>query len=404
VKRLAITWQVHVAHWLRTSSPRAKSWGGLHTEHIRCLGLLRDQTAQRCRGCQGRPKPLDAIWCVGGSARQRRRPQVWGIGRAFQLAGLLFSLWADVGFGQQAKSQPAWTGAGFRFDERSQTSLGLWEGDKPVLVYHHGRVRAAGVPDRFTRSTYVHPLYGLDGEVLTDDFPADHYHHRGLFWAWPHVTLAGVHYDLWMLRGIEQRFEHWLARTVTASNAVLGVANGWYAAERKVMAEQAWFRVHPATTTGRLIDLEFVWEPIDQPVTLAGAEGKSYGGLTLRFARGTNTVITVPPGAIPRDLAMTNLPWADLTRRWAGQALTSGVAILVHPSHPDFPPQWLTRHYGVLCLGWPGVKPKTLQPGQPVRCRYRLWIHRGQPSVAELQQAFALYRAGTAAVAAAGAH
>jgi len=27
----------------------------------------------------------------------------------------------------------------------------------------------------------------------------------------------------------------------------------------------------------------------------------------------------------------------------------------IHPSHPDFPPTWLTRHYGCLCVGWPGV-------------------------------------------------
>lgn len=290
----------------------------------------------------------------------------------------------------------------FRFAEVSPTALGLWEGSLPVLVYQHGLVRKPGVPERFARSSYVHPLYGPDGEVLTDDFPADHYHHRGLFWAWPHVTVAGAHYDLWMLRGIAQRFEQWLSRTVTASNAMLGVANGWYVSGRKVMAEQVWFRVAPLTPNGRVVDVELIWTPTDQPVTLAGAEGKSYGGLTLRFAPGTNTVITVPAGSPPQDLAMTNLPWADLTRRWVNPGVTSGVAILVHPSHPDFPPQWLTRHYGVLCLGWPGVKPKTLQPGQPAHCRYRLWIHRGRPTVGELQQAFQRYQASSGAVAPGG--
>src|SRR5690606_5758022 len=36
----------------------------------------------------------------------------------------------------------------------------------------------------YKRANYIHPLYTLDGEVLTEDFPADHLHHRGIFWAW----------------------------------------------------------------------------------------------------------------------------------------------------------------------------------------------------------------------------
>ena len=281
----------------------------------------------------------------------------------------------------------------FRLADVDDKSLGLWEGDKPVLVYNHEVIRKPGVPADRARSTYIHPLYGLDGEVLADDFPRDHYHHRGLFWAWPHVTIGQQHFDLWMLKGIEQKFERWLARENTATNAVLGVENGWYVGDRKVMQERLWLRVLPAGADGRVIDLDFTWTPVDEPITLAGAEGKSYGGLTLRFAPGTNTVITVPVGTPSRDLAMTNLPWADLTRAWTREKTTSGAAILVHPTHPDFPPQWLTRHYGVLCLGWPGVKAETFQPGAPIRCRYRVWIHRGTPSVAALESAFQSYQA-----------
>ena len=95
---------------------------------------------------------------------------------------------------------------GFRFLDVNGTSLGLWDGAKPLLVYNHGVQSKTGVPADRNRSTYIHPLYGLDGEVLTDDFPRDHYHHRGLFWAWPHVKIGGRELDLWMLKGIEQRF------------------------------------------------------------------------------------------------------------------------------------------------------------------------------------------------------
>jgi hypothetical protein len=285
------------------------------------------------------------------------------------------------------------SGGRFRFTDVNDNSLGLWEGDRPVLVYHHGLIRKPGVPADRARSSYVHPLYGVDGEVLTDDFPRDHYHHRGLFWSWPHVKVGEQEYSLWDLRGIRHQFERWIEKDASASGATLAVQNGWYVNSEKVVRETIRLRVHPATAVERAIDVECEWVPVKAPLTLTGAEGKSYGGLTLRFAPGTNTAITIPTGLTREDLPMTNLPWADLTRLWDAEQVTSGAAIFVHPSHPDFPPQWLTRHYGVLCLGWPGVKPATFRVGEVIRCRYRVWIHRGPASAERLARAYASYSA-----------
>lgn len=282
--------------------------------------------------------------------------------------------------------------ARFRFTDVSEKSLGLWEGTQPVLVYNHGVMSHADAPAKFNRSTYVHPLYGLDGEVLTDDFPADHYHHRGLFWAWPHVGVGEGRYDLWMGTGIHQKFERWLARQAGVTTASLGVENGWYVGARQVMQERVWLRAYAATPDERVLDLDFTWIPVGQPVTLVGAEGKSYGGLTLRFAPRAHTVITTPLGNGPDDLAMTRLAWADLSARFGGAARSSGAALFIAPDHPDYPPMWLTRHYGVLCVGWPGVEPRTLEPGLPIRCRYRVWIHRGAPAQAEVERAYTAYR------------
>ena len=73
------------------------------------------------------------------------------------------------------------TAAGFRWVEhKSKGALRLFEGDAPVLAYNFGDQLAQGVAEDRTRSSYVHPIYGLDGEVLTADFPKDHPHHRGL--------------------------------------------------------------------------------------------------------------------------------------------------------------------------------------------------------------------------------
>ena len=280
----------------------------------------------------------------------------------------------------------------FRFTNITDKSLALFEGTRPVFVYNHGIVPPpAGVPADRARGTYIHPLYGLDGEVLTDDFPRDHHHHRGLFWAWPHVRIGGQHHDLWALKGIEQRFVRWTVREAGQARATLAVENGWFVGDRKVMREQVWFHASPSGQDERVLDIELFWVPVSESITLEGAEGKSYGGLTLRFAPRTNTVITTPLGQGDKDLSITRLPWADLSARFAGRSQASGAAIFVAPEHPDFPPEWLTRHYGALCLGWPGVKSKTFQPGETIRCRYRVWIHRGAPSVDKVHQAYATY-------------
>ena len=228
--------------------------------------------------------------------------------------------------------------------------------------------------------------------MLTDDFPKDHVYHRGLYWAWSHIRIAGQEYDFWSLRGIRYQFQRWLAREVSGSKAVLGVENGWFVGDKQVMREKLSVVVHPAASDSRSIDVELTWTPVDQPITLSGAEGKSYGGLTLRFGPRSKTIITVPTGRASEDLLVTKLPWADFSgdlNKNTGQF--SGAAVFVHPEHPDYPPTWMTRHYGLLAVGWPGVTPQTFPAGKSFSCRYRLWIHRGAPDAAEIQKAYDSY-------------
>jgi len=294
--------------------------------------------------------------------------------------------------------------AGFRLEEIDEKSLGLWDGPSPVLVYNHGMITAENVPEsdaRRTRACYVHPVYGLSGEVLTEDFPRDHYHHHGIFWTWPHVKIDDQEYDLWADRGIQQRFVRWLSKEAGPVAGVLGVENGWFVGEAKVMIERVWLRAYKPSGDCRPLDLELTWIPVDRAVTLWGAGGKSYGGLTVRFAppsgNDPNTAITVPAGRAAADLPDTPLAWADFTSKFGDHPTASGAAVFVAPSHPDYPPTWLTRHYGPLCVGWPGVNPKTFEPGTPIRLDYRIWIHKSEVETPEIQQAYDAYAASMAA-------
>jgi hypothetical protein len=289
---------------------------------------------------------------------------------------------------------------GFRVKEIDDKSLQLFDGDQPVLVYNHGLITDEKVPQsdpRRSRACYIHPLWGLNGEILTDDFPKDHYHHHGIFWTWPHVGIDGKEYDLWAGDDIHDKFVRWLGRDTGPAAAELAVENGWFVGEKKVMIERVWLRVFRPAGGARAIDLDFAWIPVDRPITLRGAEGKSYGGLTVRFAVRSekDAAITVPSGRTTADLPDTKLEWADLSARFGDAKEPSGAAIFVPPAHPDFPPTWLTRHYGALCVGWPGVDGKTFAPGKPIRLSYRVWIHQRAVGVEELKQAYAAYVAKT---------
>lgn len=304
----------------------------------------------------------------------------------FAAGGWLFALLVAI----TASAQPT---SAFRFEQIDDKSLKLCEGERPVLVYNFGEVKHPKLRAAPARSSYVHPLYGLGGEVLTDDFPADHLHHHGLFWGWPHVRIGQREYDLWKMRGIRIVFLRWLGQSALVDRAKLGVENGWYVGDRQVMKEEVWLEVQLTKPAGRNIDLKLSWTPLSEPITLGGAEGKSYGGLTLRFAPRTGTVITVARGRVSEDLLMTRLAWADLSATFPsneGRA-TLGAALFVDPRHPDYPPEWMTREYGLLAIGWPGARQRTLAVGKTVTCRYRLWIHRGAPETDEIQQAYDQY-------------
>lgn len=275
----------------------------------------------------------------------------------------LFGLWAAAG-----AAQP------FRFRDISPESVELSDGDRPVYVYNYGVVRKAGAPEDRARCCYLHPVYAPNGTVLTDDFPQDHYHHRGIFWAWPVVVVGQERYDLWALRGLRQQFVRWLAREAGARQARLAVENAWVAQGRTVMKERVEIVTLPITGEQRRLAFRLELEPIGGPVELRGepAEEKGYGGFSVRFAPREKTVIRTDTGVEPQDSNMARHAWAQLEALFGGRR--AGLRIDIDPAHPDFPNGWCLRHYGFLGVNYPGLKAHRLEPGRPLVLEYRVTL------------------------------
>jgi len=287
--------------------------------------------------------------------------------------------------------------SGLRFADQPGGRVALLEAGRPVLAYNWADQSKDGVPADRTRSCYVHPLFGLDGEELSDDFPRDHYHHRGLFWTWQRMKADGQAVDLWTIKGIRQHFGRWIERREGETAATLAVENTWIVDGRPPCAkETVRLTVHRAEAAGRAADVELRLEALSGPVELLGAEGKGYGGLGLRFAPREETVVTSAAGPQAKDSDRVPSPWADLSARFAGRKEPSGAAIFVHPANPGFPNGWTLRHYGFLGPCWPGLEPYVLEPGKPVTLKYRVWVHRGDAAAGKVAEAWEAYRAASA--------
>ncbi|MBN2577569.1 MAG: PmoA family protein [Pirellulales bacterium] len=289
----------------------------------------------------------------------------------------------------------------FSLKEIDGKSVRVEENGRPRFTYNFEKITGEKVPARDrrrTRSGYVHPLWGVHGEVLTCDFPRDHYHHHGLFWAWPYVTVGDRLFDLWTSRGIRQDFVRWNRREAGPAAAVLDVANGWFVGEKCVMEERALLRAFAGDAKSQVLDVELTFVPQGEAIALRGAREKSYGGLALRgnVRWGKNqkkAAVSTPLGVATEDLVVTRLAWADLTYPFQ-EGSESGAAIFIPRDHPDYPPTWVARRSGLLAVGYPGVEGKTFPPGQPIRLNYRLWIHADAPSHDALRRAYADYLRG----------
>ncbi len=289
-------------------------------------------------------------------------------------------------------------------------SLTVMEDRKPVFVYRYGMVEppeGVGVDRR--RLGYIHPLYGLDGEVLTQDFPDDHHHHRGVFWAWPDTSVGGRKMDIWTLGGARTAHEKFTARKAGHDSAFIGAQNLWVFDETPddpKVREDVRVTVHPAKRKTRAIDFHIVFENIcEEDVVFRGSaavEGtfrtiKGYGGFCVRpDAERQPMSFTSANKVIKHDALRMESPWVDVSfpKKKDGKR-ESGLAVFQHPSNPGYPhPGWLLRHYGFLGQSWPCDQSHTLKPGQRVELRYRILVHRGDAESARVAKAFQAYAEG----------
>lgn len=246
--------------------------------------------------------------------------------------------------------------------------LELQDHGKPAFVYNYGEQLPAGVPEDRRRCCYIHPVYTPSGVAVTDDFPKDHYHHRGVFWSWPQIFVdGGERLDTWILKGALPRHERFVEK-----GKRLVVENGCYAGDKRIVKEQVTIEPKAATSAGREFTVTLVLEAEGQPVRLVGAPetGKGYGGLSVRFAPRERTAISTADGPISKDEDLIPHKWAEFSALYGGKPAT--LRVTPDPKNPNEPNVWCLRFYGFIGASWPARAGSTLEPGKPVRLRFTI--------------------------------
>ena len=263
----------------------------------------------------------------------------------------------------------------------------LREGNTRILQYNYRTVEPGELLNKVAegnriyaraRSDYIHPLYGPQGEELTRDWPIDHPHHRGIYWAWPEVDWQGQRGDLHALQQVFARPTGKVRIEQGSGYVQFEAENEWRWEDRTpIVRELVIIRAHRLSSAGRAIDLHFQFRALGTDVQVARRGQTQYGGLNVRLSPAQNQEIltfTDPPGTPQRRA------WAHRSGIPRGGQSIVGLTILQSSSNPDYPCDWVQFPN----LFW--VQPTfpaagtryTITKDRPLDLRYRLWISDGK--------------------------
>lgn len=260
-------------------------------------------------------------------------------------------------------------------DPKTSGIITIKDGGKNVLSYRIADQLPAGVDRKYARSNYIHPLWGIDGAVITDDFPADHPHHHGLSWGWPIIKTRGKTTSNWMpgTPPLRHEFVRWIEKSATTSGAVLDLETRWVLENEEVARERTRLDIDPIMNDGRLIRLNITLTATGGPLTLQGSQeqNKGYGGLLFRGAPSFKGArLRTDTGETSGDIIMQPQRWADLSDDKNGIAIFAGFS-------PEWPGRFMARnsYAGIINPSWPGTDPYTVKEGKTVHFRYGIYLH-----------------------------
>ncbi|MBI2926737.1 MAG: PmoA family protein [Verrucomicrobia bacterium] len=247
------------------------------------------------------------------------------------------------------------------------------------------------------RGGYVHPILTPSGKVVTDDYPRNHLHHHGLWFAWTATEFEGRKPDFWNMVEAKGTVEF-----VALDRAWSGPVHAGFvsrhrfvdllASEPKAALNEIWevraYNVGRGAKPYRMFDL------ISTQTCAGSAPLKllnyRYGGIGFRghaaWDGAPNCFFLTSEGEADRVKAhATRARWCHMGGKLDGAL--AGIAFLGHPDnfrapepmrvHPDEP----FFNFAPCQAG-----DFEIAPGKPYVSRYRFIVSDGPPDKAELDR------------------
>jgi hypothetical protein len=270
------------------------------------------------------------------------------------------------------------------------------ENDSRVLFY---QVQPKSQNGKFERTNYVHPLYSMKENVITEDFPADHPYHHGIYSAWHQIVLNdSAVADGWTSNNISwevvdaKAVDHEDAVTIESEVLWKSLLEG---KAESIVREESKITVHRSNDQSRIIDFDLDIYPLKDSLKLGGSEDeKGYGGFCVRLKLPEDIRFIAKSQEVEAQvLSIEAGQWMNFVGSFDGKDFPpSGLLILQHPSNPGNPQPWILRkEKSMQNAAFPGRQPLELEK-DGWHFRYRVVIHNGsldEKAIEELYQQYA---------------
>lgn len=276
-----------------------------------------------------------------------------------------------------------------------KTEEGAWireDGEK--VLFYQGKTKSK--EGKFPRANYIHPLYGIDGFELTEDFPEDHLHHRGIFWTWHQVLIGEKRIgDAWICEDFIWDVQKIEPGKKVKDKLEFNIQTFWKSplwkdidgSHKAFMDERTKVTVHRKSNNYRVIDFEISLLALEPDLKLGGSDDKKgYSGFSIRMKMPKDIKFTSEAGEVaPTTEAISAGSWIDVSGSLAADGGNGGVVMMCHPENPAFPDPWILRKKGSMQNpAWPGRVPVLISDKKPTILKYRLVVYNKKLSEGDI--------------------
>ncbi len=274
-----------------------------------------------------------------------------------------------------------------KITEDSDGVISLWS-DKEICLWTYNHVPvAAGQP-------CFHPVNTPAGYTISLLSPWDHIHHCALWFALKLVD--GV--NVWEGTAYEPYDPKIIPVDLSISDSGFTAAYRWQRLDGTLLLKgQTWCNCRLFGSDAYVLDLSYQFDtPGDKPVLLDRNPPPTagYAGLSIRVIREFRHA-----GYLDAD-GRTQPPERGTPTAWqtysgpidGGPNRHGGVALMDHPGNLRFPSPTYCIHesesFGFLQCAFLYHEPYTLEPGKPLKLRYRVMLYDGDIVEKKLQDCF----------------